>query len=59
MDRLNNIEPNIDFTYEQEVNNTLLFFDILQINNNNELKFKVHHKSTGIKMTVYIFIHIV
>ena len=41
MDRLNNIEPII-----LENNNNLSFLDILLINNNNKLEFKVHHKST-------------
>ena len=43
-DKLNNT---INFTYELENNNTLPFMDILQMNNNNKLELKVHHKSTN------------
>ena len=32
MDWLNNIQPTIDFIYQLENNNTLLFMDILLIN---------------------------
>ena len=46
-DRLNNILPTIDFIYELKTNNTLLFEDILLINHNNKLEFKVHLKSTN------------
>ena len=42
-DRLNNIKLTIDFTYELETN-TLFFFDILQIDNNNKLECKFPHK---------------
>ena len=38
---------NIDFTYEQENNNTVAFLDILLINNNNKLEFKVYYKSSN------------
>ena len=44
MDRLNKIEPIIDFTYKLEANNVLHFLDILQINNDNKLEFKIHYK---------------
>ena len=33
MDKLNNINPTIDFTYQPEKNNTESFLDILIINN--------------------------
>ena len=51
-DKLNNIEPTIDFTYEQETN-ILPFSDILLINN-NKLEFKFISNPL-IKMIVYIF----
>ena len=38
------MEGSINFTYELEKNNSLPFLDILLINNNNELEFKVYHK---------------
>ena len=46
-DRWNNIEPTINFTHELGNINTLEFFDILLINVNKELEFKVHRKSTN------------
>ena len=46
-DRLNNIEPPLDFTYESENNKILSLLDILLINNNNKLEFKIHHKSSN------------
>ena len=48
MDWLNNIEITRDFTYKLENNNpTLPFFDILLINKNNKLEYKVLHKYTN------------
>ena len=52
------MEPTIDIIYEQENNNTLLFMDILQINNNDKLEFKVYRNSTN-KNEIYIFTHII
>ena len=37
--KLNQVEPSTNFSYELEKSNSLLFLDILLINNNNELKF--------------------
>ena len=42
--KLNQVEPRIISPYDLEKNNSLLFLDILLINNNNKLKFKVYHK---------------
>ena len=57
--RLNNTEPTMNFIYELENNNTFPFLDILQINI-NKLEFIVHPKSTNkMKMTIYIFTHII
>ena len=39
-DRLNKIEPTLKFTHELETNNSLPFFDILLIRNNDRLEFK-------------------
>ena len=54
-DRLNHIEAPIDFTYELENENILLFSDILLMNNNNKLEFKVHHKSTNKNEQIHIY----
>ena len=40
-DRLNKMEPTIDFNYKLETNNTLTFLDILMINN-NKLEFNTY-----------------
>ena len=42
--KLNQVDPNITFTYEPEKNSSLPYQDILLINNNNKLGFKVYHK---------------
>ena len=42
--KLNQVEPNINFTYQLEKNNSLSFLDVFLINNNNKLEFKVYHK---------------
>ena len=57
MDRLNNTEPTIDFTCEQETKNILPFWNILQINNDNKVKFKLHHKSTNKNDYIYFYSH--
>ena len=40
--KFNNIEPTIEFTFEDETNNTLNFLDIHLIRDNYDLKFKVY-----------------
>ena len=55
-DRLNKIEPTIDFAYEQETN-TLPFLDILLINDSNKLEFNVHHKSTNKNDYIHFYSH--
>ena len=40
-EKLNNVEPSINFTYEKESNNTIPFLDILIIKSQNNLTFKV------------------
>ena len=42
-DRLNNIEPSYDLTYELKTN-IIHFLVILLTDNNNRLEFKVHNK---------------
>ena len=42
--KLNKVKPSINFTYKFEKNNSLHFLDILLINNNNKLEFKVYDK---------------
>ena len=42
-EKLNNVEPSINFTYEKESNNSIPFLDIL-IKSLNDLTFKVDHK---------------
>ena len=56
-DRLNNVEPSINFTYKQENNNTLNFLDILLINNKNKFEFKVHHESPNKKDDIHFYSH--
>ena len=46
-EKLNNVEPSINFTYEEESNNTILFLDILIIKSRNNLTFKVYGKPTN------------
>ena len=45
MDKLNKIESNIDFTFKLKTDNNLSFLNILFINRNQKLEFKVYHKS--------------
>ena len=58
MTKLNKIEPTIKFTHQQEINNTEVFLDIVQMNNkkNFNLNFVMNPL---IRMIVYIFIHII
>ena len=44
LSKLNQVEPSVNFKYELEKNNLLPFLDILLINNNKKLEFKVYHK---------------
>ena len=46
MDRWNNTEPTTDLTF-WENHKTFPFLDILLMNNNNKLEFKVCHNSTN------------
>ena len=42
--KLSQVEPSINFTSRLEKNDSLPFLNILLINNNNKLEFKVYHK---------------
>ena len=44
LQKLNQIEPSINFTYQLEKSNSLPFLENLVINNNNKLEFNVYHK---------------
>ena len=55
-DRLYNFEPNINFTYELENNNTLPFLKILLINH-NKLEYKVHHISANKNDHIHFYSH--
>ena len=46
-EKLNIIEPSINFNYEKESNNTLPFLDILIIKSHNNLILKVYCKPTN------------
>ena len=56
-DKLNKIEPMIDFTYELKTNYTLRFLNIFLMNNNNKLEFQVHHKSTNKNYDIHLYSH--
>ena len=43
---INNIEESIKFTVEQEVDNAILFLDVLIICNNGQLTTKAYRKPT-------------
>ena len=55
MDRLNKIEPTINFTYKLETN-TLPFLDILLINNNKQ-EFHVHQKSAYKNDQIHVYLY--
>ena len=44
-EKLNNVEPAINLTYEKESNNAILFLDILIIKSQNSLTFKTHKQN--------------
>ncbi|CAF2147937.1 unnamed protein product [Rotaria magnacalcarata] len=44
---LSSIIPSINFTFEEEVTNTLPFLDVLVINDGDRLKFKIYRKETN------------
>ena len=52
---MNNIEPSINLTNEQESNNSIPFLDILIIKSPNNLTRNICRKPT--KRIIYIFTH--
>ena len=51
------VEPSINFFYEKESNNTILFLDILIIKSHNSLTFKVYRKPTNKNDYIYFYFH--
>lgn len=47
VNKLNNLELKIDFTFETETNNALTFLDIMLKRTNDDLQLKVYRKSTN------------
>ena len=56
-EKLNNVEPSINFTYEKESNNTIPFLDILIIKSHNILTSKVYHKPTNKNDYIHFYSH--
>ena len=53
--KLNNIQLTINLTYEFKKDNSLPFLDILLINKNDKLEFKVHHKTNNRNNYIHYF----
>ena len=56
-EKLNNVEPSINFTYEKESNNTIPFLDILIIKSQDSLTFKVYRKPTNKNDYIHFYSH--
>ena len=56
-DKLNTVEPSINFTYEKEYNNTIPFLDILLIRSQNNLTFQVYRKPTNKNDYIHFYSH--
>ena len=54
---LETFHPNIKFTYEKEVNNTLPFLDVLFIRNSDHIHTTVYKKETN-NVYAYIGMHL-
>ena len=54
-ENINNVEPSINIPKEKKSNNTVPFLDILIINSQNSLNFKVYSKPTNKKITYISF----
>ena len=54
-EKLNNIEPSINFTTEKESNNTIPFLDILIIQPQNSITFKVYCNPTNKNDYIYFY----
>ena len=66
-EKLNNVEPSINFSYEKVSNNTIPIFDVLLIRSQNDLTFQVYCKpshynnkiKTGFIIVFFICVHLV
>ena len=56
-EKLNNVEPSINFTDEKGSNNTIPFLDIIIIKSPNSLSFKVYRKPTNKNDYIYFYSH--
>nr|XP_053634276.1 uncharacterized protein LOC128689811 [Cherax quadricarinatus] len=56
-DKLNQVEPSIQFTLEEEVDNTLPFLDVLLCKADHELRFKVYRKPTNQNDLLHFYSH--
>nr|XP_053626641.1 uncharacterized protein LOC128684471 [Cherax quadricarinatus] len=56
-DKLNQVEPLIQFTLEEEVDNTLPFLDVLLCKADHELRFKVYRKPTNQNDLLHFYSH--
>ena len=57
VEKLNNVEPSINFTYENQSNNTIPFLDNLIIKSQNDLTYKVCCKPTNKNVYIHFFSH--
>ena len=57
MDWFNNIKPPIYFIFELETNNMFGFLHLFLMNNNNNLEFKTHHKSSNQNYHIHYYSH--
>ena len=59
---LESFHPNIKFTYEKEVNNTLPFLDALYIRNSDDIHRTVYRKETNndlyLQWLVYTYLYL-
>ena len=56
-EKLNNVDPSINFTHEKESNNPIPFPDILIIKSQNSLTFKVCRKPTNKNDHIHFYSH--
>ena len=56
VEKLNNVEPSINFTYKKESNNTISFLDIM-IKSQNDLTFEVYRKPTNKNDYIHFYSH--
>ena len=55
--KLNNVVPSINITYEKESNNTIPFLDIVIIKSQNSLTFKIYCKPTNKNNYIHFYSH--